>query len=127
MRGVHRDPEAGFTLIEALVAMAVLATSAMTLLAAVETHIGRIGALEQRSAARWVAQNTLAAVQLGLPVPRVSDMLGEEWTIDTQRRPTEDPDLEEIVVTVGHADAAAASGVAGLVALRGFADTGAGT
>ncbi|KAF0675839.1 type II secretion system minor pseudopilin GspI [Profundibacterium mesophilum] len=119
-----RATDAGFTLIEALVAMAVLATSAMTLLAAVETHIGRIGALEQRSAARWVAQNTLAAVQLGLPAPRVSDMLGEEWTIETERRPTEDPDLEQVTVTVGRPREDARGGVAGLVTLLGFADTG---
>ncbi|KKK60035.1 hypothetical protein LCGC14_3028410, partial [marine sediment metagenome] len=63
-----RDTEAGFTLIEALVAMAVLATSAVSLLAAVETHIGRISELERRTAARWVAENALAAQTAGLPI-----------------------------------------------------------
>ena len=50
----------GFTLIETLVALAVLATGAVALLGVVEDHTGRIAGLEDRVTLRWVAENRLA-------------------------------------------------------------------
>ncbi len=58
----------GFTLIETLVALAVLATGAVALLGVVEDHTGRIAGLEDRVTLRWVAENRLAARHLGLEV-----------------------------------------------------------
>ena len=49
----------GFTLIETLVALAVLATGAVALLGVVEDHTGRIAGLEDRVTLRWVAENRL--------------------------------------------------------------------
>ena len=63
---MRRGGEDGFTLIETLVALVVLATSGVALLGATEAHIARIGALETRAAAQWVAENYLAEVKLGL-------------------------------------------------------------
>ena len=58
--------EAGFTLIEALVALAILAMSAVALLSATEAHVARIGDLEARALAQLAAENHLAEIELGL-------------------------------------------------------------
>lgn len=98
---MRRDKEAGFTLIETLVALVVLATSGVALLGATEAHIARIGALETRAAAQWVAENYLAEVKLGLDASQRPDaVLGMDFIVNAQRSQTEDSDLERIDVTV---------------------------
>ena len=52
--------EHGFSLIEALVALAVLAIATVGLVRAVESHVDSTRALERRAAAMWVAENRLA-------------------------------------------------------------------
>ena len=55
-----RDGEQGFSLIEALVALAVLAIATVGLMRTVQTHIDSTRGLERRAAAMWVAENRLA-------------------------------------------------------------------
>ena len=55
-----RDDEQGFSLIEALVALAVLAIATVGLMRTVQTHIDSTRGLERRAAAMWVAENRLA-------------------------------------------------------------------
>jgi len=86
--------DAGFTLIESLVALAVLALSAVTLLGAVEAHIARIGALETRAAADWVTQNHLAELVIGSdPATSPEPMLGFSFQVAEIRTATADPSL----------------------------------
>ena len=84
--------EAGFTLIEALVAMVVLALGAMSLLSAIEGHTARIHDVSARQAARWAAQYAFTAAELGLDIPSPT-IYGYDFTIDTQTQPTQDEDL----------------------------------
>jgi len=115
---LRRGGEDGFTLIETLVALVVLATSGVALLGATEAHIARIGALEARAAAQWVAENYLAEVKLGLDAsPRPDAVLGMDFIVSEQRSQTEDSDLERIDVTV----TAATEGTSYAV-LTGFID-----
>ena len=94
-----RAPEAGFTLIETLVALAILALSAVSLLGATEAHIARIGALETRAAAQWVAENYLAELTLGLaPSDTPDPMNGIAFTVEAIRSATLDPDLEQVEI-----------------------------
>ncbi len=98
---MNRHPESGFTLIETLVALAVLATSGVALMGATQAHISRITALEARAAAQWVAENYLAEVRLGLTPPaRPDSILGMDFTVDVLRSQTEDPELERIDLSV---------------------------
>ena len=62
-----RQGDAGFTLIEALVAMAVLALGAVSLLSATQGHSKRITELSDRVAARWAAEYRLSEVRAGVP------------------------------------------------------------
>ena len=65
-----RQSQGGFTLIESLVALVVLAITSVALLSATEAHISRIGGLETRAAAVWVTENYLAELNLGLAPSR---------------------------------------------------------
>lgn len=95
-----RHPEAGFTLIEALVAMAVLALGAVALLTATEGHTARIAALTDRIAARWVAEARLTELRLGIGAPGQVEMLGREWRVADAFAETPDADLARMTVTV---------------------------
>ena len=89
--------EAGFTLVETLVALAVLAMAAMALLGATEAHIRNIAALEARAAAQWAAENHLAELVIGAaPDPGPVSMMGHSLRVTETRSPTSDPDLERV-------------------------------
>lgn len=115
-------PEEGFTLLEALVALAVLAVAAAGLIGAAEARIDGVRALEDRAAARWVAENRLAELGLagkdrGGSEGRV-EMLGREWQVAVSERASADPDLRRLEVAVGR------PGEPPLVRLAGFRDMG---
>ena len=98
-----RAPDAGFTLIEALVAMAVLAVGAISLLGATEGHSARIGQVIDRTAARWAAEARLAELRLGL-VPDTDrvESYGRVWVVSSDNQPTEDPAVARVTVTVAY-------------------------
>lgn len=118
MTGSHS--EQGFSLMEALVAMLVLAVAAAGLIRATEAHVDSIRNLELRAGARWVAENRL--VELGLPgTPRPGEvaMLGERYAVAQSIRATDDPEIGAATVSVGRAGERGS-----LVTLDGFVDRG---
>ncbi|WP_439150292.1 type II secretion system minor pseudopilin GspI [Sulfitobacter sp.] len=121
MSDLKNNTEAGFTLLEVLVALAVLAVGAVSLLTATQTHITRISQIENRTVARWVADNRLAALRIGVRQPDVVDMLGQRWDVVVTRIETQDPDLQRVDVAV-----ALSSDNRNLFKLTGFIDTAAG-
>lgn len=114
----------GFSLIEALVALALLAIAAVTYIGAAQAHLGRIGGLEQRVAARWVAENLLAEWSaVGGPPPQgpvAVRLLDQDWVAQAVLVPTDDPDLARVEIAVS-----VAGGAAPAVRLGGFLDLGA--
>ncbi|MES2665543.1 MAG: type II secretion system minor pseudopilin GspI [Pseudomonadota bacterium] len=94
-----RQPDAGFTLIETLVALAVLSVSAVAILGAVQAHVARIGALETRAAALWAAETYLAERALGLQPAAQASVLGMGFALAATLTPTADPDLSRIDIT----------------------------
>jgi general secretion pathway protein I len=96
-----RRAEAGFTLVESLVALAILAVSAVSLLAAAEAHVARIGGLEARALAQLAAENALAEIELGLaPDAGPVDLAGREFRVASRREPTADPELDRVDLAV---------------------------
>lgn len=118
----HSANEQGFTLIEALVALAIVAIAAAGVIGATERHIDTVAGIEQRTTARWIAENRLAERALageGQPASGGQvEMLGQQWQIAETTQPSADPDLRLVEVAVGPA------GHAPIVRLRGFIDEG---
>ncbi len=115
------DSEAGFTLIEALVAMSVLALGAVSLLSAAEGHTRQISELSERVSARWVADEALTHLRLGLtPDDRNIPMYGRSFDITHDRAETSDPDVQKISLRVNLSGTDRT-----LFVLDGYVDTGA--
>ncbi|MGR3467246.1 MAG: type II secretion system minor pseudopilin GspI [Shimia sp.] len=114
-----RKPDAGFTLIEVLVALVILGIGSMSLLVSAQTHASRVAGLEDRTVARWVAESHLAALRLDLAPPERTTMLGQAWRVTTTDAPTADPALMRTDIAV----ARAADDVT-LFRLTGFLDRG---
>jgi len=110
--------ESGFSLIEALVALSVLAIAAVGLTRTVESHIDSTRALERRAAAMWVAENRLAELTLGATgMPAQVTMLDQKWEVSVTREATDDPEIERVAIAVR-----AAGEQSPLATLDGFVD-----
>ena len=113
--------QSGFSLIEALVALTVLAIATVGLVRTAETHIDSTRATERRMAALWVAENRLAelAAGPGAIIGGEVEMLGTRWQVATSARSTADAGIQRVTVRV------TATGEASPTAtLDGFVDTG---
>ncbi|MFV0624478.1 type II secretion system minor pseudopilin GspI [Sphingomonas sp. ac-8] len=97
--------EQGFSLIEALVALAVLAIATVGLIGAVEQHIDSTRGIERRTIAMLVAENRLAELEVGAPEgeSREVEMLGRRWQVAVARRGTDDPALDRVRIAVSAA------------------------
>lgn len=71
-----RPPQRGFTLIEILVALAIVAVALAAGMRAIAQSTDDATALKQRTLALWVAQNRLAAAQLEPALPSVGERSG---------------------------------------------------
>jgi general secretion pathway protein I len=71
------DPRRGFTLVEILVALAILAVALAAGMRAVGESADGATLLKQRTLALWVAQNRLAVAQLASPWPAIGERNGD--------------------------------------------------
>lgn len=86
----RQSRQAGFTLVEVLVAMAILAIALGASLRLISQQTRVTAALEDRVFAHWVALNTLEERRLGLSAPSGAsgvDMGGARWDVETQDEP----------------------------------------
>lgn len=121
MRSRPIPARAGYSLMEAIVALFVLAVASTGLLVALQAHVDGVRGLEDRVVAQWIAENRLAELSVGDPeAPRVR-MMGVDWQVRADRSATEDPDLQGVEVRVTRDGAPSPS-----ARLSGFVDAGAG-
>lgn len=111
----------GYSLMEALVALFILAIATVGLTRATQTHVDGVRGLEQRVAAQWVAENRLVELNLeggaATSDASVVRMMDRDWSVQVSRRATDDPDLIAVDVAVSPVGSNTR-----LAALSGFVD-----
>lgn len=102
---IKRRTSAGMTLIEVLVALVIVAVALSAAIASSSNVVIQTEYLQQRSIAHWVAMNRATELQLELTVTtgenwRQADMLGQQWNVRTNIKPTSDNDILRAEVSV---------------------------
>jgi general secretion pathway protein I len=101
-----RKRAAGFTLVEILVALAVLAIAVAAVVAAVSGNVSNAAYLRDRTLAHWVAMNKIAEMQVDgdWPAPGTqhgeSLMAAQEWSWQITVTATDDADVRRLDVNV---------------------------
>ena len=104
----------GFSLVELLVALTVLAVVSVTVFARGGDTLSQLHGLEQRTLARWVAENEVARLRLdreelsrGGGNRRARVDVGERsWRVDTTLRSTQHERMWQVTVKVHAVDGA---------------------
>jgi general secretion pathway protein I len=115
----------GFTLLEVLVALAVLALSAAAVLRQTQLGVQQQQRLELKTYAMWIADDELAGIIAAPnwpPVGRSAHRINVremEWEVTTDVQATTDPDLRKILVSVNLAQAPADTALVAFTAYRG--------
>ena len=107
---LEKGKSRGFTLIEILLALAVVAVTGLAVATALGGVAAQTYALEQRTVAHWVAENQLARTQLGrigtdesFSVGRQTErvrMAGRSWRVSQSLTETVNPWLGRVEVEV---------------------------
>ena len=106
-----RASSRGFTLVEVLVALAVVALGLTALMVAVSSTARTSGYLRDKTIAQWIALNRLTQVRL--QVNKLGDtqdtgqidFAGQKWHYDTRYFDTQFPSMKRVVVRVYPGDA----------------------
>ncbi|NTS75840.1 type II secretion system minor pseudopilin GspI [Catenovulum sp. SM1970] len=100
------NKEKGFTLLEILVAIAILALTGVTLISASSNHISNQGVLKQNQFAQWVASNRLVEINLEKKWPIENNkkgkmmMANEEFYWQQEVTKTADSNMVKVDVIV---------------------------
>lgn len=96
----------GFTLIEMIAAVAVLATAMAAILSGMARYADNAGHLRDRTFAIWIAHNRLTEIELDPTWPDVGrsdgemEMAGLEWQWEVEVQKTPDDNLRRIDIWV---------------------------
>lgn len=123
MRCAARRPSPGFTLVEVLVAVAILAIALSAVIAASARYASNASYLRQKTLALWVAHNRMAEIEIEgrWLSPGKSDedveMAGQKWTYEQVIAETTDEKLRRVDISVSSArDKAVLARLSGFIA-----------
>jgi len=123
---VTSNNQRGFTLIEVLVALVIIAIAFTAVLKTEGANTRDVTYIQDKTVANWVADNVMTKIQLGVIKAKApatlsnnTTMLGKKWYWQAEVNSTSDNYVNKIIVNVRHqADAEP------LVTLTGFSNTG---
>lgn len=98
--------QAGMTLIEVMVALAIFAVAALSIVNTAGEHIRSLSYLEQKNMALWVANNHLTQLNLDKKLPPLGDKKGYvdfanvRWYWQQQTVKTADPKFRSVTVRI---------------------------
>src|SRR5262249_31353453 len=122
-----RASERGFTLIEVIVALVVVALGMLGVIQAVSQTAGNSGYLRDKTVAHWIAMNRLTEVRLQKAAPAVDKTSDEvemanrkwKWTMNVTQSPVET--IRRIDITVRPSEANEDSSLASVTGFYGTA------
>ncbi|CEK10851.1 GspI family T2SS minor pseudopilin variant LspI [Legionella hackeliae] len=107
MKILPSSNNAGFTLIEVLLALAVIAIALTALLKATAQNVANTQRIQEKTISHWIAMQGVSMVQLGLLTPSTSQeitqsttMLGQRWFWRVKANPTPIKSVQQIIITV---------------------------
>ena len=115
----------GFTLLEVLIALVVLALALLALSRTAAIQIDAFASLRERTLAGWLAQNLVAETRLANPLPSPGRSNGQrrfggrDWRWDLEVQSTQAPSIRRLDVRI----AAAAAPDTPVAQLSGFTGT----
>ena len=101
-----KKQHAGFTLIEVMVALTIIAISLGALLSTSGAQANSVGYLKQKTLAHWVAVNELTQILISKEFPDLGDkkgstsMANHDWYWIRTTKKTEDKDALEVTFTL---------------------------
>ena len=103
----QRSHSQGFTLIEVLIALSIIAIALTALFKATSENIAITSRLKEKSISHWVAMQGVASIQLNLvpivphqDITQVTTMLGQRWYWRAKLSQTSIAKMQRILVTV---------------------------
>ncbi len=96
----------GFTLLEVLIALVVVALALLALTRTAGGQISRFDGLRERTLAGWVAANVLSETRIATPLPPIGKRDGRsrlgnrDWRWSLEVKATDDPDMRRLDVVV---------------------------
>lgn len=121
----HRNVQQGFTLLEVLVALTILAIVMGTLIKVADTYAFNAAYLQEKTLAQWIAENKAIEYQLKQEFPPVgskegtTEMAKIEWQWRVKVSNTEDGRLRRLDISVAEAHGELENPVTTLVAFVG--------
>ena len=97
---------AGFTLLEVLIALTIISLSLGALISTSGSQAGSAGYLKQKTIAHWVAMNEITQMQIEQAFPGKGDtrgsteMAGTEWYWTRTIKETEDADSRQVEIRI---------------------------
>ena len=106
MERVKLNKQTGFTLVEVLVALVIVATGLMAIVSAVTNSAKVVNATEQRMLASWVSANLFAELRLQGVSANVGtksgtvEMGGQRWNYQQDVTESDDPSVYQVQIEV---------------------------
>lgn len=125
IKSIRKVKLKGFTLLEVLIALAILAVSASAIISQTGTSLSNQQQLQLKAAAFWVAENKMTLLRSTENWPSIGrqtetiELMDQAWRVNTTVAATPDKHLRKIRVSVAVDGAADSSVLIELVTYRG--------